>query len=260
MILVLDIGNTNICLGLYKGDNLVFNIRLQSDKLMTADEYAAVIMPLLTIYKIDHRLIKAVMVSSVVPLLSSTIGRFSRRYLNLEPLVVNQNISSGITIKMDNPLEVGADRLVNTVATKSKYGYPSIVVDFGTATTFDVISISGDYIGGIIAPGVKLSIANLHQKTAMLPEVEIIKPTTVIGTTTTKAIQSGIYYGYLDLVNGLIDRIITEEFHDYAGEVNIVLTGGLSNIFIDNIKHKSTYEPNLTLFGLKLIYDRSAIV
>lgn len=257
MIFAVDIGNTNIVIGIFdKGvDKIKCNFRVQSNTSRTTDEYAAIIMRLMESENIKPSDISGVIIASVVPRLIFTFSKLARKYLDKEPLVIAPGVKTGIAIKMENPKEVGADRIVNSVAAKVKYGYPAIVVDFGTATTFDVISRTGDYIGGVICPGIKLATEILHSNTAKLPEVEIEKVDTVIGKNTIHSIQSGIYFGYLEMVDGIIRRILEEEFDNEL--IPVISTGGLGSVFAGESKYIARYEPNLTLEGLKYIYDKN---
>lgn len=257
MIFAVDIGNTNVVIGIFdKGrENILCNFRVQSSTNRTTDEYAAIIMRLMESEGVSPSDISGVIIASVVPRLIYTFTKFSRKYLDKEPLVIAPGVKTGISIKMENPKEVGADRIVNAVAAKVKYGYPAIVVDFGTATTFDVINREGNYIGGVICPGIKLSAHILHSNTAKLPEVEIEKVDTVIGKNTIHSIQSGIYFGYMEMVDGILRRILDEEF---GGEkIPVISTGGLGSIFTGESKYIIRYEPNLTLEGLKIIYEKN---
>ncbi|UOD34620.1 type III pantothenate kinase [Deferribacteraceae bacterium V6Fe1] len=255
MIFAVDIGNTNIVIGVFKDEELVANFRLATDVLRTTDEYAATVLLLLNGQGIDSKKIDSVVISSVVPQLIYTFSKLTRKYFNLEPLVVGPGVKTGLKIKLENPKEVGADRVVNAVAAIEQYGTPVIVVDFGTATTFDVVNDRSEYLGGIIYPGIKLSASILRSKTAKLPEVEIEKCSRVVGNNTINSIKSGIYFGYLSVVDGIIERIIDEQFK--GKHVNIVATGGLGSIFIDDSKYLKIYEPNLTLNGLRLIYEKN---
>lgn len=256
MIFAVDIGNTNTVIGIFKDDKLAYSFRLDSDQKKTTDEYAAVIMLLMEKkgFKIED--IRGVIISSVVPALVYTFSKIAAKYLNTEALVIGPGVKTGISIKMENPKEVGADRIVNSVAAKVLYGVPSLIVDFGTATTIDTVNERGEYIGGVICPGVKLSVEMLKSNTAKLPAVEIEKPETVTGKSTIHSIKSGIYYGYLSMVDGLIHRIIQENF---SGDkpVNIIATGGLGRYFMSDSVFIKHYEPDLTLLGLKFIYEKN---
>jgi type III pantothenate kinase len=255
MIFAVDIGNTNVVIGIFEDGKIKCNFRVQSNAQRTTDEYASIIMRLMESENIKISDISGVIIASVVPRLIYTFTKFSKKYLEKDPLTIAPGVKTGISIKMENPKEVGADRIVNAVAAKSMFGYPAVVVDFGTATTFDVIDKKGDYIGGIICPGIKLSSQILHSNTAKLPEVEIEKVASVIGKNTIHSIQSGIYYGYLSMVDGIIDRIIDEQFE--GEKINVISTGGLGSVFTGESKYIEKYEPNLTLEGLKTIYDKN---
>lgn len=256
MIFAVDIGNTNVVLGVFEDKNLLQNFRLATDPLKTTDEYAATIILLLGGKKIDLKQIEAVVISSVVPQLVFTFSKLARKYFNLEPIIVGPGLKTGLKIKLENPKEVGADRVVNAVAGIEYFGVPLIVVDFGTATTFDVVNEKSEYLGGLICPGIKLANSILHSKTAKLPEVEIEKCTHVVGNSTISSIKSGIYFGYLSLIDGIIRRIIEEKFKHT--EVNIVSTGGLGSVFMGGSEYLKYYEPNLTLNGLRIIYEKNA--
>lgn len=257
MIFAVDIGNSNIVIGIFDKSHskIVCNFRVQSSTNRTTDEYAAIIMRLMENEGIIPDDISGVIIASVVPRLIFTFTKFARKYLNKDSIVIAPGVKTGIAIKMENPKEVGADRIVNAVAAKVKCGYPAIVVDFGTATTFDVIDAEGNYIGGVICPGIKLSLEILHSSTAKLPEVEIEKIDTVIGKNTIHSIQSGIYFGYLEMVDGIIRRILNEAFD--GKKIPVISTGGLGSVFAGESKYIERYEPNLTLEGLKIIYEKN---
>lgn len=257
MIFAVDIGNSNIVIGIIDKGVIRSNFRVQSSTMRTTDEYAAVIMHLMDTEGITPSDISGVIIASVVPRLIYTFTKFSRKYMDLEPLVIAPGIKTGVSIKMENPKEVGADRIVNAVAAKHLFGHPAVVVDFGTATTFDVINVDGDYIGGVICPGIKLSAQMLHSNTAKLPEVEIEKVDSVIGKNTIHSIQSGIYYGYLTMLDGILERIIDEEFK--GEKIHVISTGGLGSVFTDDSAYIERYEPNLTLEGLRIIYEKNQI-
>ncbi|MGA1845980.1 type III pantothenate kinase [Deferribacter abyssi] len=256
MILAIDIGNTNIVLGVFYNNKLIANFRLATDYLKTTDEYASIIMLLMEKNNINVKDFRGVIISSVVPSLIYTFSKLCRKYLNSDPMIVGPGVKTGVKINIENPKEVGADRIVNAAAVISMYGYPSIIVDFGTATTFDVIDKNGSYVGGLICPGIKLSIKALHTGTAKLPEVEIEKTDRIVGSNTIRSIQSGIYYGYLSMVDGIIERIIDELKCD-TEKLSVITTGGLGSIFVEESKYLQVYEPNLTLEGLRIIYEKN---
>src|SRR4030067_866429 len=210
MLLVVDVGNTHTVLGVYEGEKLLHHWRVWTDQQKTSDEYGILIRNLYDGSHLSSREIDAIVVSSVVPPLTPTIMDLCMRYFGITPLVVGPGVKTGISIKMDNPKEVGADRIVNAVAAYAKYKKACIVLDFGTATTFDYISPGGDYMGGVIAPGASISGEALFPHAPRLPRVEIVKPPTVIGKNTVTAMQSGIFFGYLSLVEGVIDRVRKE--------------------------------------------------
>ncbi len=255
MILTIDIGNTNIVFGLFNGEELVMHFRIKSDHTRTTDEYASSILFLIERNNIKQEDVRGIVISSVVPALTHTISRVIKRYFSHEPLVVDIGTKMDVKVNVDNPKEVGIDRLVNSVAAVEKFGSPCIIIDFGTATTFDIVSEQGEYIGGMIYPGVKLAAHSLHANTAKLPDINIEKPAKVIGKNTIHSMQSGIYYGYLELINGLIKRVKKEEFSN-CDNINVIITGGLGTIFANDMEYTVAYEPHLTLYGLKLIYDR----
>ena len=258
MILAVDIGNSNIVFGIYDENSILCQFRIRSEHTKTTDEYAASILSLIERNNINIQNIYGVIISSVVPSLGFTIGRFVKKYLNVEPMLVGDSkVRTGVNVKTDNPSEVGVDRVVNAAAAIDKFGSPCIIIDFGTATTFDIVNHEGDYIGGVICPGVLLSANALHAKTAKLPEISVDKPKTVVGRNTVHSMQSGVFYGYLAMIDGLCDKIINEEFGTIA-HVNIIATGGLGSIFTREMKYKAVYEPSLTLYGLKIIYDKNA--
>lgn len=250
MLLALDVGNTNITAGIYNQDKLEIFWRLSTDRQRTEDEYAILLMELLERSHLCKEDITAVIIASVVPPLSFTLGKMSQKYFGTIPLEVGPGIKTGLNIRMENPREVGADRIVNAVAAFSLYGGPLIIVDFGTATTFDVISEKGDYLGGAIAPGIGISTEALFEKAAKLPRVELIPPKSVIGRSTVTSMQSGIIFGFAGQVDGIVNRMASE----FLKRPRVVATGGLASLLA---KHSDTIElvnPLLTLEGLKLVY------
>lgn len=248
MLLVIDIGNTTIVFGVYKKDELKGHFRIVTDKEKTSDEYGEIISSLI------KNKISAAIISCVVPLLAPVFNQMVRDYFQVEALFV-EGIKTKFTILYDNPKEVGADRIVNAIAAFKLYGGPVIVVDFGTATTFDVISKNGEYLGGAIAPGIAISIEALWTKTALLPKVEIIKPKTVIGKNTIEGMQAGIFYGFV----GQVDKIVMEIKKELELEPKVVATGGLAELISSESRHIQLVNPLLTLQGLKIIYDERLI-
>jgi type III pantothenate kinase len=258
MLLALDVGNTNTVLALYNLEpdshqDLVANWRVTTQKTQTADEFGVLILSLLSLHKIDSAAVTGVIISSVVPPLDSTLRRVSERYFKIKPLFVEPGIKTGMPLLIDNPAELGADRVANGVAALARYGGPCIVVDFGTATTFDVVSANGEFLGGVIAPGLGISADALFSRAARLARVNIKKPAKVIGTNTVTNLQSGIFYGYIGLVDGILERIIEE----LGGKPRVIATGGLATLIADDSKYITTVDHLLTLDGLRIIYQRN---
>ncbi|MFZ5641570.1 MAG: type III pantothenate kinase [Bacillota bacterium] len=253
MLLVLDVGNTNIVLGVYRGEELIHSWRISTNKHKTADEYGIQIRVLFQYADIDYRDIKAVVLSSVVPPIMPALERMAEKYFGIKPLVVGPGVKTSMPIKYDNPKEVGADRIVNAIAAIELYGGPLIIVDFGTATTFCAISGQGEYLGGAIAPGVGISTEALVAKAAKLPRIELVKPKTVIGKTTISSMQSGILYGFVGQVDGIVNRIKEE----MGTEAKVVATGGLAELISRESSTIDLVNPNLTLEGLRIIYERN---
>lgn len=256
MLLVIDVGNSNIVFGVYKDEDLIYNWRISTDKERTTDEYALTFQQIFTHHKIDLAEIKDIIISSVVPSLLHTLPNMSRKYFNIDPIVIGPGVKTGINILYDNPKEVGADRIVNSVAAYEKYGAPLIIVDIGTAITFDVINRNGDYLGGVIAPGIRISADALFMRTAKLPKVEILKPEKVIGKNTIASIQSGMVYGYIGMIDYIIERIV-EESQIELSEFKIIGTGGFSQLITSESKYIDKMDSLLTLDGLRIIYERN---
>lgn len=254
MILVFDVGNTNIVIGVYKGKSLIDSWRIATDKDKTSDEYSMVIHQLFQLGQIDIKEVKDVIISSVVPNIMYSLEHAVRKLFNLEPLVVGPGVKTGMNIKYDNPKQVGADRIVNAVAAFEKYNGPLIIVDFGTATTFCAISDKGDYLGGTISPGIKISSDALFQRAAKLPRVELVKPGRVICKNTVNSIQSGVIYGYVGLVEYIIRKMM-QELKDM--DVKVIATGGLSTLIASETEYIHVVDKMLTLDGLRIIYDRN---
>ncbi len=261
MLLTLDVGNTNTVLGLYRlaSDELITHWRVSTLRTQTADEYGVLFLNLFAMRKVEATEVSAIIISSVVPPLESTLRQVCERYFNLKPMFVEPGIKTGMPILVDNPAELGADRLVNGVAAFARYGGPCIVVDFGTATTFDVISPKGEYLGGVIAPGLAISAEALFARAARLSRVDVKKPAKVVGTNTVAHIQSGLYYGYIGLVDGILERMLNETRGPDSPAPKIIATGGLARLIVDDSRFIDTIDDMLTLDGLRLIYERNRV-
>ncbi len=253
MLLAVDIGNTTVGFGIFKGAELIREWKIRSDKEKTADEYGIILLELLRTADLEPSLIDGVVLSSVVPPLTPVFQSLSQGAFGRKALVVGPGLRTGMPILYENPSEVGADRIVASLAAYEKYGGPAIVVDFGTATTFDAVSGRGEYLGGAIAPGIQISAEALYLRTAKLPQIEVVKPKKVIGRTTVASMQAGIYFGYI----GLINHIIAEIAGELGGDPRVIVTGGLGSRFGPEIKRPYHLEPHLVLEGLRLIYERN---
>jgi len=250
MLLAIDIGNTNIILGVFEGKKLRATWHMATSIHHMADEYAALLLNLLHHQGLDISDIKEVALCSVVPPLVATFDELFQRYFHISPLVVGAGVKTGVRIRMDNPREVGADRIVNAAAAHHLYGGPIIITDLGTATTFDTISKEGDYLGGAIAPGIVTAAESLFNRAAMLPRVELVHPKQAIGTNTITAMQSGIVFGYVGLVEGIVARIQQE----LGEKAKVVATGGYAELIAKETSVIDIVNPDLTLIGLRLIY------
>lgn len=256
MLLVVDVGNTNIVFGVYEEDQLLYDWRIATEKNRTSDEYGLLFEQIFKYHGLCPKSVDDVIISSVVPTLMHTLSAMSIKYFSKKPIIVGPGVKTGMNIKYDNPKEVGADRIVNAVAGYEKYGGPLIIVDFGTAITFCAISKEGDYLGGAITPGITISSEALFLRTAKLPKVELVKPDTVVAKNTVNSIQSGLIYGYIGLVDYIVERMMEEMKGE--GEVKTVLgTGGFSSLIAKESKYLNKIDKLLTLDGLRIIYERN---
>jgi type III pantothenate kinase len=265
MLLVLDVGNTNTVLGVFDPEStnnsapnsqqngLVANWRVATVATQTVDEYGVLFRNLFSMDHLEVKNIRGIVISSVVPPLDSTLRQVCEKYFGVRPLFIEPGVKTGMPVHYDNPAEVGADRIVNSVAAFEKHGGPCVVVDFGTATTFDCVSSKGEYLGGVISPGLGISADALFERTARLPRVDIRKPARVIGSTTVGSLQSGLYYGYLGLVDGILALLLNE----LGPETTVVATGGLASLIGTGSKYIKHVDDLLTLKGLRIIWQRN---
>jgi len=263
MLLVLDVGNTNTVLGVFEAKpaehgvvhygRLIANWRVSTTKTQTVDEYGVLFRNLFAMHELEVSSVQGTVISSVVPPLDSTLREVCERYFHSRPLFIEPGVKTGMPVHYDNPAEVGADRIVNSIAAFEKFGGPCIVVDFGTATTFDVVSAKGEYLGGVITPGIGISADALFEHTARLPRVDIRKPARVLATNTVGSVQAGLYYGYIGLIDGILERLIAE----LGAKVNVVATGGLASLMGGGSKYIRDVDDLLTLEGLRIIYERN---
>lgn len=253
MLLVFDVGNTNIVVGVYDNNNLIRDWRITTNLNKTSDEYGVTISNLFRAGNISLDSIDSIIISSVVPAVMHSLENFCLKYCNVEPLIVGPGIKTGLNIKYDDPKMVGADRIVNAVAAIAKYGGPMIIIDFGTATTYCAVSDKGEYLGGAITPGIKISVEALFQKASKLPRVEIVKPNQIICKDTISSIQAGIIYGYA----GQVEKIVSLMKEELGGEAVVIGTGGLANMISAETNAIDIVDPYLTLEGLRIIYEKN---
>ncbi len=253
MLLVIDVGNSNIVLGIYDGERLVNDWRISTDKSKTTDEYGILFYDLFRLAGIAFADITGIIISSVVPTLTGVLEKLAQQYFAFKPYVVGPGIKTGMPIHYDNPKEVGADRIVNAVAGFEKYRTSLILVDFGTATTFDLVNRKGEYCGGAIAPGLMISMEALFQKASKLPRVEIVKPPSIVAKNTVNSMQAGIYYGYVGLVDEIVNRIKAESRDNPL----VIATGGLAGLIAPESKTIDRVEEYLTLEGLRILYEKN---
>lgn len=253
MLIALDVGNTNTAIGLFNDEKLVTDWRLATDRYRTADEWGLLLRNLLQMNNIDPGDVTEFAIASVVPPLESTLDRALQRYFDRSPVFITWESDLGIGIDYEVPSEVGADRLVNAVGAVSRYGKPLIIIDFGTATTFDVVNDRGNYEGGVICPGIGISSQALFDRAAKLPRVDIRKPKRIIGRRTLESMQSGLYFGYLEQIRGIIERIQEE----LDAQARVVITGGLSRVFKEDLGSNIISDLTLTLEGIRIIHQRN---
>jgi type III pantothenate kinase len=253
MLLALDVGNTNVTIGTFDGPNLAGHWRLRTIRDQTADEWGILIRNLFTLSSLDLAAVDGVIISSVVPAVDQPLEAMAERYFARRPMFVSSATQLGIKVHYDNPREVGADRLVNAVAGFAKYGGPCIVVDLGTTINFDIVSATGEFLGGVICPGIGMSISGLFARTARLPMVDFREPEKLIGSNTVGSITSGLYYGFVGMIDGIVERVTAE----LGPKTKAVATGGQGQLITKSSRYVKIYDENLTLDGLRLIWERN---
>ena len=259
MLLAFDVGNTNIVVGVFKDEQLIANWRLQTDRVKSADEYGMVIYQLFAHAGLDPKDVKDVIISTVVPSVLFTLQHVSQKYFGSQAIVVESGVKTGLIVKYDNPKQVGADRIVNAVAVLAKYGGPAIIIDTGTATTFCAVTEKGEYLGGAIAPGMKISAESLFVKTAQLPNIELEKPERVICRNTIESMQAGLVYGHMGMVEYIVSRM-KDELAEHAisdKPIQVIATGGMAYMIDEGVDCIDVIDKELTLDGLLLIYNKN---
>lgn len=254
MLLAIDAGNTNVTVGVFDGAKLIASWRLRTIREQTADEWGISMRSLFRVGELDARIITGVAIASVVPPLDRQLAEMAQRYFRAEAMFVSVDVDLGLKVVIDNPREAGADRLANVAAAFHKYGGPCVVVDLGTAINFDVVSEDGDFLGGIICPGIGIAISGLFEKAARLPLVDFREPRQLIGTNTVDCIQSGLYYATISTIDGILDRLLAE----LGSETKIVGTGGQAKLMVGGSRHLKVIDEDLTLEGVRMIWERNA--